>query len=450
MLPDTGTPPGLTAPSHGRTLYFHYAWVIVAMISVVQIVGGSIYAAFGVFIGPMTDTFGWSQGTITLAYALSSLVTALVAPLAGSFGDRYGARRAMALGSVLFVIGMALMGLISEPWHFYLTFGVIMGVAHSIFMVPLLAVTMDWFRRHLGLGMGVLMSAKGIGPVVAAPLIGYLIINYGWRDTCLILAAGSAVILAAMTIWFRNRPADKGVLPYGAMPGDRIDGPKALNRERVDQFGRYMRRTSAYWNMSSIHFLGCVGHAVIIVYLVPLAVFEGVSLVAAAGVLAAMSAVSMVSRLFTPILADTLGTRTIMAVAFLLQGATVIMLFWTHDLWLFYLFAVLFGIGFGGESGGFPILNRRYYGYAPTGSALGAQMLGAGLGMALGGWIGGVIFDIMGNYNVALMVSVAASLGGMVSIIMLEPTSRLLIPDWEEDSPAEMSPTVASEPATAD
>ena len=98
--------------------------------------------------------------------------------------------------------------------------------------------------------------------------------------------------------------------------------------------------------------------------------------------------------------------------AFLLQGATVIMLFWTHDLWLFYLFAVLFGIGFGGESGGFPILNRRYYGYAPTGSALGAQMLGAGLGMALGGWIGGVIFDIMGNYNVALMVSVAASLGG--------------------------------------
>ena len=169
MLPDTGTPPGLTAPSHGRTLYFHYAWVIVAMISVVQIVGGSIYAAFGVFIGPMTDTFGWSQGKITLAYALSSLVTALVAPLAGSFGDRYGARRAMALGSALFVIGMALMGLISEPWHFYLTFGVIMGVAHSIFMVPLLAVTMDWFRRHLGLGMGVLMSAKGIGPVGCGP-----------------------------------------------------------------------------------------------------------------------------------------------------------------------------------------------------------------------------------------------------------------------------------------
>ncbi|MCY4652139.1 MAG: MFS transporter, partial [Dehalococcoidia bacterium] len=112
---------------------------------------------------------------------------------------------------------------------------------------------------------------------------------------------------------------------------------------------------------------------------------------------------------------------------------TVIMLFWTHDVWLFFVFAAAFGIGYGGEAGGFPILNRRYYGFAPVGSVHGFQMFGAGLGMALGGWIGGVIFDMMGNYDMALIISIVASVAGAVSILLLEPSNRLLIPDWEKD-----------------
>ena len=126
-----------------------------------------------------------------------------------------------------------------------------------------------------------------------------------------------------------------------------------------------------------------------------------------------------------------------MAIFFFLQGIPVIMLFWTHEQWTFYLFAFVFGIGYGGETGGFPILNSRYFGHAPQGSPYGFQMLGAGLGMALGGWIGGVIFDVTGGYNLALLISIFASLAGMASIIFLEPTNDLLIPDWElEPSPA--------------
>ena len=98
---------------------------------------------------------------------------------------------------------------------------------------------------------------------------------------------------------------------------------------------------------------------------------------------------------------------------------------------MFYLFALVFGIGYGGESGGFPILNRRYYGHAPQGSPYGFQMLGAGLGMAVGGWIGGVIFNITGGYGWAFMISIVASLAGMVSIMLLEPANELIIPDWE-------------------
>ena len=126
-----------------------------------------------------------------------------------------------------------------------------------------------------------------------------------------------------------------------------------------------------------------------------------------------------------------MDVRMVMAIFFFLQGAAVIMLFWASDGWMFYLFAVVFGIGYGGESGGFPILNRKYYGHAPQGSPYGFQMLWAGLGMALGGWIGGVIFDITGGYGMALYISIIASFVGTISIAFLEPTDDLLIPEWD-------------------
>ena len=416
-----------------RVFYWHYAWVIVSIIAIMQMVGSSIRMAFGVFIDPLVQEFGWSQGSITLAYAISSVVTALASPLAGSFGDRFGARRAMVVGSSMFIVGMVLIGMVEQLWQLYLTFGVLLGVAQAVFLVPLIPSAMTWFRRHLGLGMGFLMASWGLGPALTAPVMGFMLEEFGWKSTFWLTAGASSVIMAAMIAIYRNRPGDRGVQPYGAAPGD----PDPLSRrpaaERVRLFTRFMRHTAAYWNMGSIHFLGCVGHAIILVYIIPIAVHEGLSLVVAAGLLTVLSGVSIVSRLATPFLSDQLGPRSVMTVAYVLQGVTVIILFWTRDTWLFYMFAVAFGVGYGGESGGFPILNRKYYGHAPVGSAHGVQMLGAGLGMAVGGWVGGVIFDMTGGYGLALIISVGTSLAGALSIGMLEPTDRLLIPDWEAE-----------------
>ncbi len=439
-------------PVYSREVfYWHYAWMIVAIIALMQMVGSSIRMAFGVFIYPLSEEFGWSQGSITLAYALSSIVTAMASPLAGSLGDRFGARKSMMLGCTMFIGGMLLIGVVNQIWQFYLTFGVLLGVAQAVFLVPLIPSAMTWFRRHLGVGIGFLMAAWGLGPALTAPLMGLMIQQLGWRDTFWVTAAGSAVIMALLILKYSNRPADRGLEPYGALPGDPPATLRSLSVDRVKLFTKFMRHTKAYWNLSSIHFLGCVGHAVILVYIVPIAMDEGVSVVVAAGLLTVLSGVSIGTRLATPVLSDYIGPKTVMAVAYVLQGIPVIMLFWTHDVWLFYVFAAVFGIGYGGEAGGFPILNRRYYGQAPVGSAHGFQMLGAGLGMAVGGWIGGIVYDFTGTYNIALVISVIASIMGAVSIVLLERTDRMLIPDWEtEYLPEEDEPEAAPARAGAD
>lgn len=433
----------------GDVFYLHYAWVIVTIIAVMQMVGSSIRMAFGVFIYPLSEEFGWSQGSITLAYALSSIVTALVSPLAGSLGDRFGARKSMILGCTMFIGGMLLIGIVNQVWQFYLTFGVLLGVAQAVFLVPLIPSAMTWFRRHLGVGMGFLMAAWGLGPALTAPIMGLMIQQLGWRDTFWVTAVASAIIMAVLIAKYSNRPADRGLEPYGALPGDPPASRQAPSVDRVKLFTKFMRHTKAYWNLSSIHFLGCVGHAVILVYIVPIAIEEGISVVVAAGLLTVLSGVSIGTRLATPVLSDYVGPKTVMTVAYVLQGVPVVMLFWTHDVWLFYVFAAVFGIGYGGEAGGFPILNRRYYGQAPVGSAHGFQMLGAGLGMAVGGWVGGIIYDLFGSYDIALVISVVASLLGAVSIVLLERTDRLLIPNWEteylpeEDEEPEPTPAQA-------
>ena len=159
---------------------------------------------------------------------------------------------------------------------------------------------------------------------------------------------------------------------------------------------------------------------------------SGLTLVDASLIVTVMSIVSIATRLTTPMLCERYGVRSVMTLFFILQGAPVLLLFIPEMPGVFYIFAVTFGIGYGGETGGFPILNRKYFGHAPMGGAHGFQMLGAGIGMALGGWIGGPIFDIFGSYNWALIASIAASLGGAISIVVLEDTGHLLIPDWQK------------------
>ena len=157
----------------------------------------------------------------------------------------------------------------------------------------------------------------------------------------------------------------------------------------------------------------------------------------------------MLSRFATPILADRFGAKPVMALAYFLQGITVVMLLWTSEVWQFYLFAMVFGIGFGGEMSAFLVENRQYYGMGPVRTIFGFQHLGSGLGMALGGLIGGLVFDYYGSYDIAWIISVGASMAGVVFILLLEPTSRQLIPDWEDGLPENARSTPPAPTAAA-
>ena len=425
----------------------HYAWVIVAVGAVMRLFSSSFRSSSSILIPRLVDSFGWSYGAVGLGFAIQWIVSGMFGPPAGWLGDRYGVRWTMRLGAVLFIVGMVLTGFMRELWQFYLFFGVILSAAMGIFQVPLTAAVTLWFRKHLGTGMGLLQSSQGIGPLVAVPVMLLIIQLFGGGIDGLRAAfwipgiVGGAVILI-MVRFFYNEPAQIGVRALGAPEDEPIKAVQTgeIARIRTKVFLKQAQRTGAFWNLIGIHFWGCAGHAIILVYLVAMAEDEGVTKGLAAGAFVTLSVTSTITRFAVPVIADRMGSKPAMAGCFFLQVAPIVLLFFAQDAWHFYLFAVLFGIGFGGEMSAFPIINRQYYGSGPIGTTYGYQMMGAGVGMAAGALIGGQLRDFTGNFDATMALSLGLSLVGVISIMLLPTTKKELLPDWEDQLPGDSQP----------
>ena len=441
--------------------YIHYAWVIVGVAAVMRLFSSSFRSSSSILIPRLVESFGWSYGAVGFGFALQWVVSGMLGPSAGWLGDRYGARVTMTIGALLFIAGMVLTGFMTSLWQFYLFFGIILSASMGIFQVPLTASVTMWFKRHLGTGMGLLQSAQGVGPLVAVPIMLLVIALFGGGLTGLRAAfwvpgiIGGVAILALVRLFY-DEPAQIGMRPLGAAENEPVRkmqvGEIAKIRTRV--FFKQAQRTLAFWNLIGIHFWGCAGHAIVLVYLVAIAEAEGVSPGLAAGAFVTLSVTSTVTRFAVPVMADRVGSKGVMAVCFSLQTLPIVLLFFSTDVWHFYLFSVLFGIGFGGEMSAFPIINRQYYGSAPIGTTYGWQMMGAGVGMAAGSLTGGALRDWTGNFDATMGLSLVLSLVGVLSIVVLPATSHHQLPDWEEELPpeaqteqTEATPPTQTEPA---
>ena len=421
---------------------FHRAWIILGILIVVQVVGQSISMSAGIMVAPLRDEdggFGWSMAVIGGAIALYYLIGALMSPVAGMLGDRFGARPIMFACGVLYLVSMSLVGLVTDVWHFFIAFGVFLAVTQAFTFVPLQASIGGWFRRRLGLATGLLQGAGGIGSAAIAPGIAELLGTAGWQDTFLLIGFVGGGVIIACSVFFRSTPIKAGIRPYGALPEDppELVIPKDILALRLKIFGQATRRTRAFWNLPTIHGLGCAGHGIILIYAIPFGIELGFGSTQAAFILSFISIFSIIGRFIVPILAERFGGKPVMIVALFLQGITVLVLFWAQDLWAFYLFGVAFGLGFGGEMSAYLVVNRQYFGQGPLATLYGYQIMGAMLGHAVATFLGGLVQEMTGSFMPVFAMSMGFSLVGVLAILTLESTKQVLIPDWEDSLPPE-------------
>mgnify|MGYP003340300154 CR=1 FL=1 len=415
--------------AHVKKNAFHYAWVVLGAACILNIVSRADSASFGVFIDPLVTTFGWKRGDISFAYSLAFIVGLPAVMLMGWLGDRYGARMLMLGASILIGTGTVLLGTITELWHFYLFYGFFVGsLGHAAFSVLLPVIMTRWFYRHMGIAVGVYWASQGLGPVIFAPLFRWMLENRGWQNTFMVIGITVGFILAFFSLFIYNRPSDKGLTAYGAEDAPPEKPLAAGAVAPVPVRLREILRQRVVWQLMSIHHIGCMGHAIILAHVVSMATFKGIPGVEAAGVLATIAGTSVISRFVFSVLAERLGGRTVLTISLLGQALPVIILFFATEAWAFYLFAVIFGLCYGGEMVGFPIINRQLFGAkAPLGSIYSFEMVGASTGMAIGGWLGGGLFDMSGNYTWSLLASLLIGCIGLPLALTL-PRHKKIAP----------------------
>ena len=420
---------------------FHRAWIILAILIVVQVIGQAISMSAGIMVPLLKDpegAFGWNIFTVSAAISLYYLVGALFSPIAGMMGDRFGSRPIMLGCGVLYLVSMLFVGVVSQTWHFFIAFGVFLAITQAFTFVPLQASVGGWFRRRLGLATGLLQGAGGIGSALLAPGVAILLDSFGWQETFWLIAFLGGGLIILCSIFFRSKPADANIKPYGMRGDDPSDltPPMELLKLRLKVFGQHMRRTRAFWNLPTIHGLGCAGHGIVLIFVIDYAHEIGISVTQGAWILTCISLFSIVGRFIVPVLAERLGGKPVMMVFLFLQGVTVAVLFYANEPWIFYLFGVLFGLGFGGEMSAYLVVNRQYFGTGPMATLYGYEIMGAMMGHAIATFLGGLVIYLIG-YLPVFALSMGFSIVGVVVVSTLESTKRVLIPDWEDSLPPE-------------
>ena len=413
--------------AHIRKHGFHYAWVILLASCVLSVVSRADSASFGVFIDPLVARFGWSRGDISLAYSLAFLAGLPAMVIMGWLGDRYGARKLMIGASIVIGAGTVLLGTIKELWHFYVYYGLFVGsLGNAAFTVLLPVIVVRWFNRRMGVALGIYWAAMGAGPMIFAPLFRWLIETRGWEWSFALIGFVVGGLLMAFSFLIRSSPYEMGLSAYGA-EGAAREPPASAATGILPEGLREVLTNRPVWLLAGIHFLGCAAHAIILAHVVSMATFKGLSGLEAAGVLSTIAGTSVISRFASSVLTERLGGRAVLTMALIGQSTPVFILFFANDAWVFYLFAVVFGLCYGGEMVGFPIINRQLFGArAPLGSIYSFQMLGAATGMALGGWLGGILFDVSGAYTWSIIASIVLGYLGLPLALALPRHRRVV------------------------
>lgn len=405
-----------------RTFRPFYGWWIVTVSAITLLLAGGIgFYSFGAFFTPLVNEFSWSRAQISLATSIMGLV-GFTGPLLGTWVDRYGARRIMVLGALLMGLSFAFLGFTSSIYYFYALYFVVATGQMAILNIPVLTVVSHWFEKRRGLATGISVAGFGLGGLIMLPLSAHLIYRLGWQWTYHILGVTICFVLVPLiTLVIKNSPHDIGLLP----DGEKYTAQEKHQRMPVPASGIRIQRwtlpkalkTSVFWILVLAFTMVFLGTASVIAHAVPFFVGQGFGNQMASTILGSAVGVSILGRVIVGYLSDRIPVKYMAVLVFLFQVAGLLVLIFPATAVTIPAFIVIFGLAMGGLFVLEPLAIREYFGLDSFGAIYGGLWAFETLGWAAGPYITGYIFDTTGNYNLAFITFIAATLLAAVLIM---------------------------------
>jgi MFS family permease len=400
----------------GRPRFF-YGYVIALACFLIQGVGVGTFIAFGVFFKPLLDEFDWSRATISGASSVAFIMMGLLGILVGNLNDRFGPRVILAVAGVFYGAGYVLLSQINSVWQLYLFYGAVVGIGMSSIDVIALTTTARWFVRRRGTMTGVVKVGTGAGQVVMPLLAGLFIIDYGWRYAYVFIGILALVLIIGTGQLLRRDPRQMGQWP----DGETVPATGRVDRREAGLTLQQALHTGQFWMVCVINLMVVYCLLTIMVHIVPHASDLGVEPIKAAGVLSTIGGVSMGGRLFTGIAIDRIGNKKSMIICFLLLIASFVWLLAAQEMWMLYLFAVVYGVAHGGFFTVISPIVAELFGIGSHGVLFGIAVFSGTVGGAIGPVLAGYIFDTSGSYQPVFVILAGVSAAGLLLTLFLRP-----------------------------
>lgn len=385
-----------------------YGWAVVAAsTALVAVSFGSNYLVV-VGLKPIAEEFGWPRSIPSLAYSLTLFGAGLGGVAMGWLADRIGIFRPALLGALMVGLGAVVAGQAQGALALLLAHGVLMGLlGNSTVFTPLLTNATRWFDRRRGIAVSLVASGQSLAGFAWPPVFRWGIDQYGWRETMTAFGIFAACAMLPIAFVLRRPPP--------APPASRKqEGAR-------DAAGRVLGLApNLVLAMLFLAIIGCcVAMAMPMVHIVAYCSDLGFAAARGAEMLSLLLGSAVASRLLFGGLADRIGALPTLLISSGLQALALALYAWIDTLFGLYMLSVVFGLVFGGIVPSYALAVRELFPESEAGWRIGVVYLGGTIGMGVGGWLGGAIFDLTGAYHAAFLTGFAFNLANLALVVPL-------------------------------
>ena len=378
----------------------NYGWAMVLVVFTLSGLAFGSMASISVFLKPVSLEFGWSRGQTSFAYTIASFASAAFGVIWGQVADKYGTKWFGLAGAISMSLTLLALSSLDSIYQFYLLYFLFGALGSALLFSPLYANVGFWFRENPGLALGIAASGGAVGQAFIPHLSGILILSYGWQSAYIYLALIYISISLPISLLIKESPW-------------RVDARSdAISEERHFPLSE---KAVVAWISFAVIFC-CVCMSVPIMHLVPLLTDKGFTLEFSTFVLMLLMICGAFGRIFGGMLGDYIGA---LPGYFLMSlGQTIFVVWFPHlvsPLGI-YVVAALFGFTYSGVMSSILVCTRMMVSAKFGARAMSLTSFFGWIGMGLGGFLGGYLFDIYGDYTWAFTI---AGISGFINLIVL-------------------------------
>ena len=395
-----------------------YGWIIVFFSGFITLILSGTRFSFGIFFKPLANEFDLTRAATSSLFSVYMVLCAFVTMAGGWALDRYGPRLVYLLMGLFTGLSLLLTSQANSSWQLFLSYSLLLSVGTASFYPVMNAIVSRWFDQKRGLAIGIASSLSRLGQIIFAPFCALLISHFGWRMAYITTGLISWLIVIPASRLMRSDPREIGALPDGAELI--ITQPEEIFEEEDSRLSglplSQVIKTKNYWTFLPAWLCVGFGNLLVFTHTVPYATDMNITDIEAATILSVMGGIGLPAGILFGRISDIKGRKTPLIALALLRAGALIGVIWARELWMFYLFAITFGISSGGTSVLIAAFSADIFGRRSIGVIMATLDISFSIGSAIGPFIGGLVYDVYNSYTIAFII---AAIGNITAALLI-------------------------------